>query len=101
MPPCYHSWELNRDASFFDMVIEVWQKVLGMDTTEKATCAREQLRSIEHLPCTSNTHPKQVTGLKSVHNKPPYGTCSHFVVSWELFPGDCFLLQDEVTVWES
>lgn len=63
MPPCYHSWELNRDASFFDMVIEVWQKVLGMDTTEKATCAWEQLRSIEHPPSTSNTHPKQVIGL--------------------------------------
>ncbi|XP_031454087.1 gem-associated protein 5 isoform X2 [Phasianus colchicus] len=60
VPPCYHSWELNRDASFFDMVIEVWQKMLGMDTTEKATCAREQLRSIEHPPSTSNTHPKQV-----------------------------------------
>ncbi|NXC39944.1 GEMI5 protein, partial [Penelope pileata] len=60
VPPCYHSWELNRDASFFDMVIEVWQKVLGMNTTEKATCAQEQLRSIEHPPSTSNTHPKQV-----------------------------------------
>uniref|UniRef100_A0A8C3LTH7 Gem nuclear organelle associated protein 5 n=1 Tax=Chrysolophus pictus TaxID=9089 RepID=A0A8C3LTH7_CHRPC len=60
VPPCYHSWELNRDASFFDMVIEVWQKVLGMDTTEKAMCAREQLRGIEHPPSTSNTHPKQV-----------------------------------------
>ncbi|XP_068554329.1 gem-associated protein 5 isoform X1 [Anas acuta] len=60
VPPCYHSWELNRDASFFDMVIEVWQKELGMNTTEKATCAQEQLRSIEHPPSTSNTHPKQV-----------------------------------------
>uniref|UniRef100_A0A8B9D388 Gem nuclear organelle associated protein 5 n=1 Tax=Anser cygnoides TaxID=8845 RepID=A0A8B9D388_ANSCY len=60
VPPCYHSWELNRDASFFDMVIEVWQKVLGMNTAEKATCAREQLCSIEHPPSTSNTHPKQV-----------------------------------------
>uniref|UniRef100_A0A8C9FAE2 Gem nuclear organelle associated protein 5 n=1 Tax=Pavo cristatus TaxID=9049 RepID=A0A8C9FAE2_PAVCR len=60
VPPCYHSWELNRDASFFDMVIEVWQKELGMDTTEKATCAWDQLRSTEHPPSTSNTHPKQV-----------------------------------------
>ncbi|KAI6076913.1 hypothetical protein LUU34_00454600 [Aix galericulata] len=60
VPPCYHSCELNRDASFFDMVIEVWQKELGMNTAEKATCAQEQLRSIEHPPSTSNTHPKQV-----------------------------------------
>ncbi|KAM9185379.1 gem-associated protein 5 isoform 1-T1 [Mergus octosetaceus] len=60
VPPCYHSWELNSDASFFDMVIEVWQKELGTNTTEKATCAQEQLRSIEHPPSTSNTHPKQV-----------------------------------------
>ncbi|NXL56409.1 GEMI5 protein, partial [Chordeiles acutipennis] len=60
VPPCYHSWELNREASFFDMVIEVWQNVLGMDTTEQATCAREQLHRIEHPPSTSNTHPKQV-----------------------------------------
>jgi len=60
MPLCYHNWELNREASFLDMVIEVWQNVLGMDTTEQATCAQEQLRSIEHPPSTSNTHPKQV-----------------------------------------
>ncbi|NWY92263.1 GEMI5 protein, partial [Loxia curvirostra] len=60
VPPCYHSWELNREAPFFDMVTQVWQNVLGMDTTEKATCAREQLRRIEHPPSTSNTHPKQV-----------------------------------------
>ncbi|NXT13893.1 GEMI5 protein, partial [Prunella fulvescens] len=60
VPPCYHSWELNREAPFFDMVTEVWQNVLGMDTTDKATCAQEQLRRIEHPPSTSNTHPKQV-----------------------------------------
>ncbi|NWI84125.1 GEMI5 protein, partial [Dryoscopus gambensis] len=60
VPPCYHSWELNREASFFDMVTEVWQNVLGMGTTERATCAQEQLRRIEHPPSTSNTHPKQV-----------------------------------------
>ncbi|NWS08165.1 GEMI5 protein, partial [Motacilla alba] len=60
VPPCYHSWELNREAPFLDMVTQVWQNVLGMDTTEKATCAQEQLRSIEHPPSTSNTHPKQV-----------------------------------------
>uniref|UniRef100_A0A8C0UFD6 Gem nuclear organelle associated protein 5 n=1 Tax=Cyanistes caeruleus TaxID=156563 RepID=A0A8C0UFD6_CYACU len=60
VPPCYHSWELNREASFFDMVTEVWQNVLGMDTTEQATCAQEQLRRIEHPPSTINTHPKQV-----------------------------------------
>ncbi|XP_056358695.1 gem-associated protein 5 isoform X2 [Oenanthe melanoleuca] len=60
VPPCYHSWELNREASFFVMVTEVWQNVLGMDTTEQATCAQEQLRRIEHPPSTSNTHPKQV-----------------------------------------
>ncbi|NXM62282.1 GEMI5 protein, partial [Illadopsis cleaveri] len=60
VPPCYHSWELNREASFFDMVTEVWQNVLGMDTTEQATCAQEQLCRIEHPPSTSNTHPKQV-----------------------------------------
>ncbi|NWT69768.1 GEMI5 protein, partial [Prunella himalayana] len=60
VPPCYHSWELNREAPFFDMVTEVWQNVLGMDTTEKATCAQEQLHRIEHPPSTSNTHPKQV-----------------------------------------
>ncbi|NXO95753.1 GEMI5 protein, partial [Certhia brachydactyla] len=60
VPPCYHSWELNREASFFGMVTEVWQTVLGMDTTEQATCAKEQLRRIEHPPSTSNTHPKQV-----------------------------------------
>ncbi|NXB53505.1 GEMI5 protein, partial [Leucopsar rothschildi] len=59
-PPCYHNWELNKEASFFDMVTEVWQNVLGMDTTEQATCAQEQLRRIEHPPSTSNTHPKQV-----------------------------------------
>ncbi|XP_041253527.1 gem-associated protein 5 isoform X3 [Onychostruthus taczanowskii] len=60
VPPCYHSWELNREAPFFDMVTQVWQNVLGMDTTEKATCAQEQLRRIEHPPSTNNTHPKQV-----------------------------------------
>lgn len=60
MSPCYHSWELNREASFFDMVTEVWQHVLGMDTTEQAMCAQEQLCRIEHPPSTSNTHPKQV-----------------------------------------
>uniref|UniRef100_A0A803WC68 Gem nuclear organelle associated protein 5 n=1 Tax=Ficedula albicollis TaxID=59894 RepID=A0A803WC68_FICAL len=60
VPPCYHSWELNRQASFLDMVTEVWQNVLGMDTTEQATCAQEQLHRIEHPPSTSNTHPKQV-----------------------------------------
>ncbi|NWW30650.1 GEMI5 protein, partial [Panurus biarmicus] len=60
VPPCYHSWELNREAPFFDMVTEVWQNVLGMDTTEQATCAQEQLLRIEHPPSTSNTPPKQV-----------------------------------------
>ncbi|XP_064580835.1 gem-associated protein 5 isoform X1 [Zonotrichia leucophrys gambelii] len=60
VPPCYHSWELNREAPFLDMVTQVWQNVLGMDTTEKATCAKEQLGKIEHPPSTSNTHPKQV-----------------------------------------
>ncbi|NXD22267.1 GEMI5 protein, partial [Spelaeornis formosus] len=60
VPPCYHSWELNRKASFFDMVTEVWQNVLGMDTAEQAMCAQEQLCRIEHPPTTSNTHPKQV-----------------------------------------
>uniref|UniRef100_A0A8U8AS95 Gem-associated protein 5 n=1 Tax=Geospiza parvula TaxID=87175 RepID=A0A8U8AS95_GEOPR len=60
VPPCYHSWELNREAPFLDMVTQVWQNVLGMDTTEKATCAQEQLGRIEHPPSTSNTHPKQV-----------------------------------------
>lgn len=49
------------------MVIEVWQNALGMDTTQQATGAREQLRSIEHPPSTSNAHPKQVNGLRSVH----------------------------------
>lgn len=63
VPPCYHSWELNREASFFDMVTEVWQNVLGMDSTEQATCAQEQLRRIEHPPSTGNTHPKQVHGV--------------------------------------
>ncbi|NXO29148.1 GEMI5 protein, partial [Cisticola juncidis] len=60
VPPCYHSWELNREASFFGMVTEVWQNVLGMDTTEQATCAQEQLLRIDHPPSTSNTPPKQV-----------------------------------------
>uniref|UniRef100_A0A663F2C2 Gem nuclear organelle associated protein 5 n=1 Tax=Aquila chrysaetos chrysaetos TaxID=223781 RepID=A0A663F2C2_AQUCH len=60
VPPCYHNWDLNRETSFFDMVIEVWQNVLGMDSTEQATCAWEQLCSIEHPPSTSNTHPKQM-----------------------------------------
>ncbi|NXC00072.1 GEMI5 protein, partial [Orthonyx spaldingii] len=60
VPPCYHSWELNREASFFDVVTEVWQNVLGMDTPERATCAWEQLHRIEHPPSTSNTPPKQV-----------------------------------------
>ncbi|XP_054499177.2 gem-associated protein 5 isoform X1 [Agelaius phoeniceus] len=60
VPPCYHSWELNREAPFLDMVTQVWQNVLGMDTSEKATCAQEQLGRIEHPPSTSNTHPKQV-----------------------------------------
>ncbi|NXO88130.1 GEMI5 protein, partial [Sitta europaea] len=58
--PCYHSWELHREASFLGMVTEVWQTVLGMDTTEQATCAQEQLQRIEHPPSTSNTPPKQV-----------------------------------------
>uniref|UniRef100_A0A8C0HK55 Gem nuclear organelle associated protein 5 n=1 Tax=Buteo japonicus TaxID=224669 RepID=A0A8C0HK55_9AVES len=48
VPPCYHNWELNRETSFFDMVIEVWQNVLGMDSTEQATCAWEQLKTINH-----------------------------------------------------
>lgn len=95
MPPCYHSWELNRDASFFDIVIEVWQKELGMNTTEKATCAQEQLRSIEHPPSTSNTHPKQVIGLGSVYTLSLATACAvkhrHIVVLRELFAGDCFL----------
>ncbi|NWU36840.1 GEMI5 protein, partial [Hylia prasina] len=60
VPPCYHSWELNREASFFHLVMEVWRIVLGMDTTEQATCAREQLCRVEHPPSTINTHPKQV-----------------------------------------
>ncbi|NXQ33491.1 GEMI5 protein, partial [Alaudala cheleensis] len=60
VPPCYHSWQLNTEASFFGMVTEVWQNVLGMDTPEQATCAQEQLLRIEHPPSTSNTHPKQV-----------------------------------------
>ncbi|NWV64344.1 GEMI5 protein, partial [Malurus elegans] len=60
VPPCYHSWELNREASFFDMVTKVWQNVLGMDTPEGATRAWEQLHRIEHPLATSNTHPKQV-----------------------------------------
>lgn len=66
VPPCYHSWELNREAPFLDMVTQVWQNVLGMDTTEKAICAQEQLGRIEHPPSTSNTHPKQVNGIWSV-----------------------------------
>lgn len=46
------------------MVIEVWQNALGMDSTEQVTLAQKQLRSIEHPPSTSNTHPKQVNGFK-------------------------------------
>lgn len=49
------------------MVLEVWQNALGMDTTQQATGAWEQLRSIEHPPSTSNANPKQVNGLRSVH----------------------------------
>ncbi|NXN88149.1 GEMI5 protein, partial [Bombycilla garrulus] len=60
VPPCYHSWQLNREVSFLGMVTQVWQNVLGMDTTEQATRAQEQLCRIEHPPSTSNTHPKQV-----------------------------------------
>ncbi|NWI97895.1 GEMI5 protein, partial [Pitta sordida] len=60
VPPCYHSWELDRGASFLDMVIQVWQDVLGMDTPEHSTCAWEQLCRVEHPPSTTNTPPKQV-----------------------------------------
>ncbi|NXY21418.1 GEMI5 protein, partial [Atrichornis clamosus] len=60
VPPCYHSWEMNREASFFDMAIEMWKHVLGMDTTEQATCAWEQLHRVQHPPSTYHTHPKQV-----------------------------------------
>lgn len=90
--PCYHSWELNREASFFDMVIEVWQNILGMGTTEQATCAWQQLRSIEHPPSTSNAHPKQVNGFRSVYTlsfSMAYTVKgSHFVVVCQPFPGD-------------
>ncbi|NXX93521.1 GEMI5 protein, partial [Centropus bengalensis] len=60
VPPCYHNWALNRGASFFDIVIEVWQREMGLDTTEAVARAWEQLCSIEHSPSTGNTHPKQV-----------------------------------------
>ncbi|NXT75798.1 GEMI5 protein, partial [Zapornia atra] len=81
VPPCYHSWELNRDASFFDMVIEVWQNILGMDTTEQAMCAQEQLRSIEHPPSTSNTHPKQV--LFHVSHDLTLAALSYQTATWD------------------
>lgn len=77
-----------------------------MNTTEKATCAQEQLRSIEHPPSTSNTHPKQVIGLGSVYTLSLATACAvkhrHIVVLRELFAGTafCILLEDEVIVRE-
>ncbi|KGL83083.1 Gem-associated protein 5, partial [Tinamus guttatus] len=58
--PCYHSWEVNKEAPFLATVVAVWQSALGLSTAEQATCAREQLRSIQYPPATSNTHPKQL-----------------------------------------
>ncbi|KAM9373511.1 gem-associated protein 5 [Phaethornis superciliosus] len=81
VPPCYHSWELNREASFFDMVIDVWQNVFGMDTTEQVTSAQEQLRSIEHPPSTSNTHPKQV--LFHISHDLTLAALSYQTSSWD------------------
>uniref|UniRef100_A0A8C0B180 Gem nuclear organelle associated protein 5 n=1 Tax=Buteo japonicus TaxID=224669 RepID=A0A8C0B180_9AVES len=81
VPPCYHNWELNRETSFFDMVIEVWQNVLGMDSTEQATCAWEQLCSIEHPPSTSNTHPKQV--LFHISHDLTLAALSYHTATWD------------------
>ncbi|PKU31424.1 hypothetical protein llap_18272 [Limosa lapponica baueri] len=74
-------WELNREASFFDMVIQVWQKELGMDTTEQATRAQEQLRSIEHPPSTSNAHPKQV--LFHISHDLTLAALSYQIATWD------------------
>ncbi|NXX42415.1 GEMI5 protein, partial [Tricholaema leucomelas] len=81
VPPCYHSWELNREASFWDMVIEVWQNVFGMDTMEQITCAKEQLHSIEHPPSTRNTHPKQV--LFHISHDLTLAALSYQTATWE------------------
>uniref|UniRef100_A0A663MMT6 Gem nuclear organelle associated protein 5 n=1 Tax=Athene cunicularia TaxID=194338 RepID=A0A663MMT6_ATHCN len=81
VPPCYHSWELNRELSFFDMVIEVWQKIMCMDTTEQATCAWEQLRSVEHPPSTNNTPPKQV--LFHISHDLTLAALSYHTATWD------------------
>ncbi|NXG30564.1 GEMI5 protein, partial [Dromaius novaehollandiae] len=79
--PCYHSWELNKEASFLDMVMEVWQSALGMNTTEQATCAQEQLRNIEYPPSTSNTHPKQL--LFHISHDLTLATLSYQTATWD------------------
>uniref|UniRef100_A0A8B9SD63 Gem nuclear organelle associated protein 5 n=1 Tax=Apteryx owenii TaxID=8824 RepID=A0A8B9SD63_APTOW len=79
--PCYHSWELNKEASFLDMVMEVWQSALGMNTAEQATCAREQLRNIEYPPSTSNTPSKQL--LFHISHDLTLATLSYQTATWD------------------
>ncbi|KAM3844618.1 gem-associated protein 5 isoform 2-T2 [Vipera latastei] len=58
--PCYNSWTTNQDSCFIEMVINVWQSVLGVNTPEQFQNIFEQLRILEYPPATSNTPPKQL-----------------------------------------
>ncbi|KAL7985852.1 hypothetical protein Chor_011018 [Crotalus horridus] len=58
--PCYNSWTTNQDSCFIEMVINVWQSVLGVNTPEQFQNIFEQLRTLEYPPATSNTPPKQL-----------------------------------------
>uniref|UniRef100_A0A8C5RPA2 Gem nuclear organelle associated protein 5 n=1 Tax=Laticauda laticaudata TaxID=8630 RepID=A0A8C5RPA2_LATLA len=58
--PCYNSWTINQDLSFIDMVINVWQSALGVNTPEQFQNIFEQLKTLEYPPATSNTPPKQL-----------------------------------------
>uniref|UniRef100_A0A8C6XMD1 Gem nuclear organelle associated protein 5 n=1 Tax=Naja naja TaxID=35670 RepID=A0A8C6XMD1_NAJNA len=58
--PCYNSWTTNQDLSFIEMVIDVWQSALGVNTPEQFQNIFEQLRTLEYPPATSNTPLKQL-----------------------------------------
>ncbi|XP_077182554.1 gem-associated protein 5 isoform X3 [Paroedura picta] len=79
--PCYHSWVVNQDCSFIEIVTTVWQSIFGVHTAEQAQNMFEQLQNIQYPPATSNTPPQQL--LFYVSHELTLALLSHQTASWK------------------